>query len=116
MTELVEFLKSSGFYNLEWQDLVMLAVGLGMMYLAISKEWEPYELLPIGLGIVIVNLPLTGIATTPIEGTGVQEAGILGVIFHFGLSFWNILPPIIFIGIGALTDFSPLIAKPRNGS
>ena len=112
MTELIEFLKSSGFYNLGWQEVVMLAVGLGMIYLAISKKWEPYELLPIGLGIVIVNLPLTGIATTPIEGTGVQDAGILGVIFHFGLSHWNILPPIIFIGIGAMMDFRPLLSQP----
>ncbi len=114
MTELVDFLKSSGFYNLGWKEVVMLAVGLGMIYLAISKKWEPYELLPIGLGIVIVNLPLSGIATTPVEGTGVQDAGILGVIFHYGLSHWNILPPIIFIGIGALTDFSPLIANPKT--
>lgn len=114
MTELVDFLKSSGFYNLGWQNVVMLAIGLGLMYLAIRREWEPYELLPIGLGIVIVNLPLTGIAITPTEGTGVQDAGILGVIFHYGLSFWNILPPIIFIGIGALTDFSPLIANPKT--
>jgi sodium ion-translocating decarboxylase beta subunit len=114
LTELVDFLKSSGFYNLGWQNVVMLAIGLGLMYLAIKKEWEPYELLPIGLGIVIVNLPLTGVAITPVEGTGVQDAGILGVIFHFGLSYWNILPPIIFIGIGALTDFSPLIANPKT--
>ena len=114
MTELIDFLKSSGFYNLGWQNIVMLAIGLGLMYLAIRRKWEPYELLPIGLGIVIVNLPLTGIAITPTDGTGVQDAGVLGVIFHFGLSFWNILPPIIFIGIGALTDFSPLIANPKT--
>ena len=114
MSEFFEFLRSSGFYNLGWQALVMLAIGLVLIYLAIRKEWEPYELLPIGLGIVIVNLPLTGIAIPPTEGTGVQDAGILGVIFHYGLYSWNILPPIIFIGIGALTDFSPLIANPKT--
>ncbi len=114
MTEFFDFLRSSGFYNIGWQNLVMLGIGLVLIFLAVLKEWEPYELLPIGLGIVIVNLPLTGIAITPTEGTGVQDAGILGVIFHYGLSFWNILPPIIFIGLGALTDFSPLIANPRT--
>ena len=75
---------------------------------------EPYELLPIGLGVVIANLPLTGLLVSPIEGTGFQESGLFGVIFHYGLSFWNILPPIIFLGLGALTDFGPLISNPKT--
>ena len=78
------------------------------------NEWEPYELLPIGLGIVAANLPLTGLITLPSPSAGFQEAGIFGVLFHYGLSFWNILPPIIFLGIGALTDFGPVIANPKT--
>ena len=70
--------------------------------------------MPIGLGIVAANLPLTGLITLPSQSAGFQEAGIFGVLFHYGLSFWNILPPIIFLGIGALTDFGPVIANPKT--
>ena len=91
----------------------MLVVGLILIYLAIRKGYEPYELLPIGLGVIVANLPLTGMLVGPQEGVGVQEAGLFGLVFHYGLAFWNILPPIIFLGIGALTDFGPMIANPR---
>ena len=91
----------------------MIAIGLAFIYLAIRQKWEPYELLPIGLGIIAANLPLTGLVALPSSNTGFQEAGIFGVLFHYGLSFWNILPPIIFLGIGALTDFGPVIANPK---
>ena len=63
MTELLDFLRSTGFYNIGWDNGAMSAVGLGFIYLAISKEWEPYELLPIGLGVIVANLPLTGLLT-----------------------------------------------------
>ena len=75
---------------------------------------EPYELLPIGLGVVIANLPLTGLLIPPSESAGYQESGLFGIIFHYGLSFWNILPPIIFLGLGALTDFGPVISNPKT--
>ena len=75
---------------------------------------EPYELLPIGLGVIVANLPLTGLLVSPVEGSGFQESGVFGIIFHYGLSFWNILPPIIFLGLGALTDFSPVISNPKT--
>ncbi len=114
MTEITDFLNSSGLTNLDWRAVVMVLVGLGFMYLAISRDMEPYELLPIGLGVIIANLPLAGMALFVPGEMGHQESGIFGVVFHYGLSFWNILPPIIFLGIGAMTDFSPVIANPRT--
>ena len=92
----------------------MLLVGSIFIYLSIVRDMEPYELLPIGIGIIIGNLPLTGLNVSPVVAGGVQEAGIFGIVFHYGLAFWNILPPIIFLGIGALTDFGPLIASPKT--
>jgi len=114
LTELLDFLRSTGFYNIGWDNGVMIAVGLGFIYLAISKEWEPYELLPIGLGVIVANLPLTGLLTEPIAGAGYQDSGLFGIIFHYGLAFWNFLPPIIFLGLGAMTDFSPIISNPKT--
>ena len=115
MTELLDFLRSTGFYNIDWRNGVMLAVGLAFIYIAISKDLEPYELLPIGVGIIIVNLvPFTGFTTFDADSPSAQSSGLFGIIFHFGLYFWNLLPPIIFLGIGALTDFGPVIANPKT--
>ena len=114
MEELLDFLQTTGIANIGWQELVMILIGLGFIYLAIRREWEPYELLPIGLGVIAANLPLTGLITLPTAASGFQEAGFFGIFFHYGLSFWNILPPIIFLGIGALTDFGPVIANPKT--
>ena len=114
MTEITDFLNSSGITNLDWRAVVMVVVGLGFIFLAISRDMEPYELLPIGLGVIIANLPLAGMALFVPSEMGHQESGIFGVVFHYGLSFWNILPPIIFLGIGAMTDFSPVLANPRT--
>ena len=83
------------------------------IFLAIKKEWEPYELLPIGAGMILANLPLTGLTTLPGPGIPDGGAGVLGIILKYGLYTWTILPQFIFFGIGALTDFSPLIANPR---
>ena len=59
-------------------------------------------------------MPLTGLTTFIDDPSAVQGSGIFGIIFHFGLSFWNFLPPIIFLGIGAMTDFGPIIANPKT--
>ena len=112
--QLIDFIKTTGLAYMDWRDVVMICVGLSFIYLAIKKDWEPYELLPIGLGIIAANLPLTGLITPPTSDSLNQEAGIFGIFFHYGLSFWNILPPIIFLGIGALTDFGPVIANPKT--
>ena len=113
MDELANFLRSTGFSALGPGEAVMIAVGLLFIYLAVARDMEPYELLPIGLGVVIANLPLTGLLAFNAGGE-YQESGLFGIIFHYGLSFWNILPPIIFLGLGALTDFGPVISNPKT--
>jgi oxaloacetate decarboxylase beta subunit len=102
-----------GFANLDLPHVIMILVGLGFVALAILKEWEPYELLPIGAGMILANLPLAGLTTQPEPGMADGMAGVLGIILKYGLYTWTILPQFIFFGIGALTDFSPLIANPR---
>jgi oxaloacetate decarboxylase beta subunit len=91
----------------------MILVGLGFIFLAIKKQWEPYELLPIGAGMMLANLPLTGLTTQPSPDLAPGMAGVLGIILKYGLYTWTVLPQFIFFGIGALTDFGPLIANPR---
>lgn len=103
-------LTNTGFYNLSVGNAVMIVVGCGMCYLAIVKHYEPYELLPIGLGAILINLPLHQVGAFSDQ---IQGSGLLGIVFQFGIYFYNILPPLIFLGIGALTDFGPLIANPR---
>ena len=118
MPDLLEYLKETGIYNLYWGNLLLLAVGLGFIFLATAKRSEPYVLLPIGLGIILGNLPdnsLTQLAAgDPLAPDALQESGILGLTFHFALSFWNILPPLIFLGLGAMTDFGPILANPKG--
>ena len=110
----IDWIKTTGIYNLSWENLVMFVLAFFFMYLAIKKNMESYELLPIGLGIIIANLPMTGLAVFD-SGSGIhQSSGIFGVIFYYPLSFWNILPPIIFLGLGAITDFTPLINNPKT--
>jgi len=87
----------------------MWLLGFVFIYLAIKKEFEPLLLVPIGFGIFIVNLPLTPLM-------GVNEEGqreLINIFFHYGLE-WEVIPPLIFLGIGALTDFGPLIANPKT--
>ena len=114
MDELLDFLGSTGLSAIGPGEALMILVGIVFIYLAVAREMEPYELLPIGLGVIVANLPLTGLLVSPVEGTGFQESGVFGIIFHYGLSFWNILPPIIFLGLGALTDFGPVISNPKT--
>jgi len=114
LAEFIDFFESTGLANITWQQGLMILVGLGFIFLAVARNMEPYELLPIGLGIVAVNMPLTGLTTLPTEATGVQEAGLFGITFHYGLAFWNILPPLMFLGLGASTDFGPMIANPKT--
>ncbi len=118
-----KLVRMTGVANLTEGNLVMIAIGMGLIFLAIKRELEPYELLPIGFGIILANLPLTRLMPADIGAVevfkngdffgGIQQYGILGVFYYFGLYYWNILPPLIFICIGAMTDFGPLIANPR---
>ncbi len=109
----MEFLSESGFASLSWGNALLILLGIGFAAVAIIKRTEPYVLLPIGLGIILGNLPGTGLTDFDPSGE-MQSSGIFGLIFHFSLSFWNILPPLIFLGLGALTDFGPIIANPKT--
>lgn len=99
---------------MDWRNSLMILLGLAFITVAIKKGLEPYELLPIGLGILVANLPGTGLLNVSLGSGDVQESGLFGIIFRYGLSFWNILPPIIFLGLGAMTDFGPVIANPKT--
>ena len=113
MQEILDYLKVTGFANLTWGNIVLFLLALAFIYISVAKKLEPYVLLPIGLGIILGNLPLANL--TNFDATGsVQGSGILGVIFHYTLSSWNILPPLIFLGLGAMTDFGPIIANPKT--
>ena len=118
MPDLNDYFRETGIYHLEWGSLLLLAVGIGFVLVAVAKKKEPYVLLPIGLGIILGNLPenaLTELATgDPLDAGAIQESGILGLTFHFALSFWNVLPPLIFLGLGAMTDFGPILANPKS--
>jgi oxaloacetate decarboxylase beta subunit len=89
---------------LGWKAQVMMAVGGLLIYLAIAKDYEPVLLLPIGFAAILTNLPLTGIAD--------PHEGLLGLLFQAGIAT-ELFPLLIFIGIGALTDFGPLLENPR---
>lgn len=87
-----------------WKSAFMIVIGLVLIYLAIAKEFEPLLLLPIGFATVLVNVPLTGIAAAE---------GFLNVIYQAGIAN-GLFPILIFMGVGALTDFGPLIANPKT--
>jgi sodium ion-translocating decarboxylase beta subunit len=100
---------------LSWQNIVMMAVGGVLIYLAITKDYEPLLLLPIGFGAILTNLPLTGIFNieqyssvfNPAEGPG-----FLGSLFNFGIAT-ELFPLFVFIAVGAMTDFGPLLEMPK---
>ena len=100
---LFDFLGQTGIANLTWAHATMLLIGAILVYLAIHKGFEPLLLLPIGIGAVLSNLPLGGIF---------EEGGLL-YYFYFGVKL-GIFPPLIFLGVGALTDFGPLLANPKT--
>ncbi|MGM9747832.1 MAG: sodium ion-translocating decarboxylase subunit beta [Candidatus Cryptobacteroides sp.] len=104
---LQQFLQYTGFANLTFQHLVMIAIGIVFITLAIKKEWEPLLLVPIGFGMIIGNIPLF-----PGLNVGIYEDGsVLNILYQGVKQGWY--PPLIFLGIGAMTDFSALISQPR---
>lgn len=94
----------TGFMNLQVNQMIMWLIGFAFIYLAIKKDYEPLLLLPIGFAIFVVNLPLTAL---------MEQGGLLQIFYHYGLE-WEIIPPLIFLGLGAMTDFGPLIANPKT--
>ncbi|RLC21939.1 MAG: glutaconyl-CoA decarboxylase subunit beta [Deltaproteobacteria bacterium] len=102
---MLQMVLTTGFVHLTVGNLVMWLIAFVFLYLAISKNYEPLLLVPIGFGILVVNLPLTGLMK--------EGQGLLWNFYHYGLE-WEIIPPLIFLGLGALTDFGPVIANPKT--
>jgi sodium ion-translocating decarboxylase beta subunit len=109
---------STGFINLTWQQVLMMVISFVLLYLAIVKGFEPLLLLPIAFGMLLANLPNTGLMAPPEMGinpvTGedkLQPGGLLYYLYQ-GVKL-GIYPPLIFLGVGAMTDFGPLIANPK---
>ncbi|MEZ3559673.1 MAG: sodium ion-translocating decarboxylase subunit beta [Duncaniella sp.] len=109
MQNLQEFWHLTGFYNATWEHLVMLVVGLFFIWLAIKKNFEPMLLVPIGFGILIGNIPFN--TTAGLEIGIYEEGSVLNILYNGVSAGWY--PPLIFLGIGAMTDFSALIANPK---
>ena len=105
MTELF-----SNVLNLTWQQVVMWLIGAILIYLAIRKDMEPSLLLPMGFGAILVNLPLSGAVTQVYDG--VAEVGAIDVLFGAGIAN-ELFPLLLFVGIGAMIDFEPLLTNPK---
>jgi len=102
-----QFLQYTGFANATFGHILMILIGLLFIYLAIKKEWEPMLLVPIGFGIIVGNIPFF-----PGLSIGVYEQGsVLNILYQGVVQGWY--PPLIFLGIGAMTDFSALISNPK---
>ena len=99
------------FFNFTWQMPVMWIIGGILIFLAIKKEMEPTLLLPMGFGAILVNLPLSGAITQFIEGKA-SEPGVLNTLFDAGIAN-ELFPLLLFIGIGAMIDFGPLLSNPK---
>lgn len=104
MDAILTLWQSTGIANVTWRELLMLLVGVGLIYLAIAKRFEPLLLLPIGFGAILSNIPVAGMA---------GPDGMIGMIYHVGVET-GVFPLLIFLGVGALTDFSALIARPST--
>ena len=107
-SKLLDFLTYTGFANWEWANIIMIAVGAFFIWLAIAKDFEPLLLIPIGLGIILGNIPFKDAGLE----IGLYEDNSVLNIFYQGVRLgWY--PPLVFLGIGAMTDFSALIANPK---
>ena len=110
---------ASGFANVHWEQLVMIGIACVLAYLAIAKGYEPLLLLPIAFGMLLTNIPGTGMFHMDFYNSGtidygrvLQEGGLLDILY-LGVKL-GIYPPLIFLGIGSMTDFGPLIANPKS--
>lgn len=101
----------SGITSITIPQLIMYAVGILLIYLAIVKEYEPALLMPMGLGAILVNLPNSGVLNQTLSGVG-ETQGIIEWLFHVGIEASEALPILLFIGIGAMIDFGPLLSNP----
>ncbi len=120
MTEkILLFIETMGFKHFTLGNIIMIAVACTLMYLAIEKKYEPLLLVPIGFGMLLANLPLAGLMAEPVYQIGqdgiphLKQIGGLLYYLYKGNKL-GIFPPLIFMGVGAMTDFGPLIANPRS--
>ncbi len=110
----------TGFAGLTWGSIMMIVTGAILLYLGIARKMEPLLLVPIGFGVILVNLPFGGLMNTLVDGViynyyvvGGEPIGLFAKLFHYGLD-WEIIPLFIFLGLGAMTDFGPIIANPKT--
>ena len=101
-----------GLLSITWQQAVMYVVGAVLVWLAIKKEYEPTLLLPMGFGAILVNLPSSGVLNQMMEGAG-ETHGIIQWLFEVGIETSEAFPLLLFIGIGAMIDFGPLLSNPK---
>lgn len=106
----MEFLVT-GILSVTWKQIIMYLIGITLIYLAIKKEYEPSLLLPIGFGAILVNLPGSGVLNQYIAGIG-ETNGIIEWLFSVGIEASEAFPILLFIGIGAMIDFGPLLSRP----
>ena len=104
-----ELIQTSGFLSLTIQEIIVIMLALVLIFLAVSKNYEPYLLIPIGFGMLLANLPLTGLMDS---ATATENGGLLHYLYQ-GVGL-GIFPPLIFLCLGASTDFGPLIANPKT--
>ncbi len=105
MDFLIAMFQKTGFFHITWGNVLMWIIAMVFLFLAIQKGYEPLLLVPIGFGIVLANIPLAEF---------MKENNFLWVFYHFSIAKWDLLPPIIFMGVGAMTDFGPCIANPKT--
>ncbi len=101
-----------GVLSITWKQVVMYAVGAALIWLAIEKEYEPALLMPMGFGAILVNLPASGVIDQITQGVG-ETNGIIQWLFETGIEASEAFPLLLFIGIGAMIDFGPLLANPK---
>lgn len=104
-----ELIQTSGFLSITIQEIIVIMLALVLIFLAVSKNYEPYLLIPIGFGMLLANLPLTGLMD---HATATENGGLLHYLYQ-GVGL-GIFPPLIFLCLGASTDFGPLIANPKT--
>ncbi len=112
MEAVTEFLQPlfGNVVNLDWKMVVMWVIGFVLIYLAIKKDMEPTLLLPMGFGAILVNLPMSGVVDQIYDG--VKEIGVIDLLFNSGIAN-ELFPLLLFIGIGAMIDFGPLLSNPK---
>jgi oxaloacetate decarboxylase beta subunit len=110
----------TGFAGITWGAIMMIVIGAVLLYLGIAKKMEPLLLVPIGFGIIISNMPMAGLMDTIVDGqlyhyyvTGGEPVGFFARLFSAGLEA-ELIPIFIFLGLGAMTDFGPIIANPKT--